>query len=94
MRDHCFLGIARTGRLEPALDKMPAHWLEEQPVTAYHHPVVNDNRDLPAGWPRPIAQRRDCQGNRGDANNPDSALRYGWPQCGQTGLPSMRFFLQ
>lgn len=67
---------------------------QDYPIPADHDPFVKRNGDLLPGRPRPIANRCGCEDNRGDPNGPNPALPYGWPQCGQTGLPSMRFFLQ
>ncbi len=72
---------------------MAAERLKDQTISADNDFVIGKNRNLRPWWPRPIANRRDGQGNRGDAN-PALAFFYGWPQCGQTALPSMRFFLQ
>ena len=76
------------------MDETVGKRLQEDPIPADHDPFVKRNRDLLPGRPRPIANRRGCENNRGDPNDPNLALPYGWPQCGQTGLPSMRFFLQ
>lgn len=76
------------------MDETVGERLQKDPIPADHDPFVKRNGDLLPGRPRPIANRRGCENNRGDPNGPDSALRYGWPQCGQTALPSMRFFLQ
>lgn len=67
---------------------------QDYPIPADHDPFVKRNGDLLPGRPRPIANRRGREDNRGDPNGPNPALPYGWPQCGQTGLPSIRFFLQ
>ena len=94
VREHRFLGVAGAGRLEPAMDETIGKWLQEHPVPAKHKLLVKRHRDLFPRWLRPIANRRGSEDNRRDPNDPDPAPPYGWPQCGQTGLPSMRFFLQ
>jgi hypothetical protein len=94
VREHRFFRIARASRLEAAMDEMLTERLQQQPITAHYHLVVNNNGNLLSRWSHPIANCRNSQGDRGAANNPDSAFVYGWPQCGQTALPSIRFFLQ
>ena len=76
------------------MDETIGKRLQERPIPAEHEPLVKRNRDLLPGRLRPIENRGGCEDNRRDPNDPDPPLPYGWPQCGQTGLPSMRFFLQ
>src|SRR2546426_12081219 len=84
----------RASRLEPAMDETVRKRLQEYPIPAHHGPFIKRNRNLLAGEARPIANRCGCKDNHDDPKRPSSALPYGWPQCGQTVLPSMRFFLQ
>ena len=77
--------------METAPDNVTAPRLEKEPIAFDDDCIVENNRDLLAGRPRPVAQRRDCNHNRRDAN-PDPPFLYGWPQCGQIALPSRRFF--
>jgi len=67
---------------------------QEHVIPADHDLFVKRHGYLLPGRPHPIAKRRGCEDNRDDPNGPNPAVRYGWPQCGQTALPSMRFFLQ
>jgi hypothetical protein len=92
--EHRFLGIVRASRLEPATDETIANRFQQRSIPADRHSIINDNRNLFRGRPRPIAKRRGGQNHRDNPNGPGAGLPYGWPQCGQTGLPSMRFFLQ
>ena len=94
VREHRFLGIVGTGRLEPANDETIGNRLQKHPIPAEHEPLVKRHGDLLAGRLRPIENRAGGEENRGDPDDPDPPFAYGWPQCGQTGLPSMRFFLQ
>ena len=80
--------------MEPAAKETVGERLQEHPIPADRDLFVKRHGDLLPGRPRPIANRGGCEDNRGDPNDPNPALRYGWPQCGQTALPSMRFFLQ
>lgn len=94
VRAHCFFGIDRARRPEPAPDEMAAERLEDEPVTADDDRIVGDDGDLCPRWLGPIANRRDGQGHRGDLHNQNLVPPQGLPQCGQTAPPSMRFFLQ
>ena len=76
------------------MDETVRKRLQERPIPAEHDPLVERNGNLLPWRPRPIVNRRGGEDNGGDPNGPNSAFRYGWPQCGQTVLPSMRFFLQ
>ena len=79
--------------MEPAAHDVFAPRLQQQAVAFDDYVIVENNRDLPAGWPQPIAQGGDGQHHRGDAQ-PDAAFPYAWPQCGQVARPSRRFFWQ
>jgi hypothetical protein len=68
--------------------------LEKSPISVDHDRFVKGNGDLSPRRLRPVAKRRDGEGQQDQADDPDPLLPYGWPQRGQTGLPSMRFFLQ
>ena len=71
-----------------------AHRFQKRSIPADRYSIINDNRNLLPGRPRPIAKRRSDQKGRDNKNDPGAPLPYGWPQCGQTALPSIRFFLQ
>ncbi|MEN3369745.1 MAG: hypothetical protein V7609_1888 [Verrucomicrobiota bacterium] len=79
--------------MEPAPDEITARSRQGQAIAADDDDAVENDRNLLLGRPRPIANRRDGDNNRGDPN-PGAAFLYGRPQCGQTALPSIRFFWQ
>jgi len=76
------------------MDETVRKRLQKYSIPAHYSLFVKHDGDLLPGRPRPIVNCCGGEDNRGDPNGPDSAFRYGWPQCGQTVLPSMRFFLQ
>ncbi|MEY2494838.1 MAG: hypothetical protein QOJ45_1330 [Verrucomicrobiota bacterium] len=80
--------------MKTASDEIVAGARQSQAISIDHDDAVENDRDLLLGRPRPIANRRGCKHNQGDAKNPGATFLYGWPQCGQTALPSIRFFWQ
>jgi hypothetical protein len=94
VREHRFLGIMGAGRLEPANDETIGNRFQERPIPAEHELLVKRHGDLLPGRLRPIENRAGDEDHRRDPGDPDAPPPYGWPQCGQTGLPSMRFFWQ
>jgi hypothetical protein len=94
VREHGFLGIMGAGRLEPANDETIGDRLQQRPVPANNQLLIKRYRDLLPGRLRPIENGAGGEDHRRDPDDPDAPPAYGWPQCGQTGLPSMRFFLQ
>jgi hypothetical protein len=76
------------------MDETIGQRFHNQPVPADHDSLVKRHRHLLPGRLRPIENRAGGEDNRDDPDDPNLPLAYGWPQCGQTGLFSIRFFLQ
>lgn len=79
--------------MEPTPDEIAAGTLQDQAIAIDDDDAVKNDRNLFLGRPGPIANRRRCDRSRRDPN-PAAAFLYGRPQCGQTALPSIRFFWQ
>ena len=79
--------------MESAAHDVFAPGLKQQAVAFDDDIIIENNRDLPAGRPHPIAQHGDGQ-DHGSGAQPGAAFFYGWPQCGQVARPSRRFFWQ
>jgi hypothetical protein len=79
--------------MKPAPDEIAGGARQDQPVAINDDDAVKRDRSLLFGPPGPIANRRDRDHERCDPN-PGAPFLYGRPQCGQTALPSIRFFWQ